>query len=148
MNLEEEIKSKFNNQYHKARVNIHFTNNYISDQLSEILKPLKLSPTQFNILRILRGQYPDACSIGLLKERMLDKNSDVSRIIDRLLLKKLVKRNECEKDRRQKDVEITTAGLTVLEKIDTYNDALDKKMQHLTIEEITTLNNLLDKIRI
>lgn len=148
MNLEEEIKSKFNNQYHKARVNIHFTNNYISDQLSEILKPLKLSPTQFNILRILRGQYPDACSIGLLKERMLDKNSDVSRIIDRLLLKKLVKRNECEKDRRQKDIEITAAGLTVLAKIDTYNDALDKKMQHLTIEEITTLNNLLDKIRI
>ena len=148
MKLEDEIKSKFNNEYHKARVNIYYTNNYISEQLQEILKPLQLSGTQFNILRILRGQYPKTSSIGLLKERMLDKNSDVSRIIDRLLAKKLVIRKECKLDRRQKDVQISQLGLDYLSEIDKYNDDLDKKMQHLTIEEVTQLNILLDKIRI
>ena len=148
MNIQDEIKSKFNNEYHKARVNIHFTHNYISDQLDEILKPLSLSQTQFNILRILRGQYPETSSIGLLKERMLDKNSDVSRIVDRLLAKKLVIRKECKLDRRQKDVQITQLGLDCLAEIDKSNNDLDKKMQHLTIDEVTHLNNLLDKIRL
>lgn len=147
MKIQDEIKSSFNNEYHKARVNIHFTHNYLSDQLLEILKPLKLSPTQFNVLRILRGQHPEASSIGLIKERMLDKNSDISRVIDRMLTKKLVVRKECKQDRRQKDIQISQLGLNYLSKIDEQETALDQKMQHLTLEEVTQLNQLLDKIR-
>ena len=113
----------------------------------EILKPLDLSPTQFNVLRILRGQHPEASSIGLLKERMLDKNSDISRVVDRMLTKKLVVRKECKQDRRQKDILISQLGLDYLAKIDTHEKELDKKMQHLTLEEVAQLNNLLDKIR-
>ena len=147
MKIQDEIKSNFNNEYHKARVNIHYTHNYISNQFTPILKPYNLSPAQFNVLRILRGQYPATSSIGLVKERMLDKNSDVSRVIDRLLAKKLVIRKECKQDRRQKDILITELGLNFLEKIDVHDKELDKKMQHLTLEEVTQLNVLLDKLR-
>lgn len=147
MKIQDEIKSNFKNEYQKARVNIHFTNNYLSEHLIEILKPLDLSPTQFNVLRILRGQYPEASSIGLLKERMLDKNSDISRVVDRMLAKKLVIRKECKQDRRQKDIQISPLGLDYLSKIDDQEKELDQKMQHLTLEEVTQLNNLLDKIR-
>jgi DNA-binding MarR family transcriptional regulator len=147
MKIQDEIKSNFSNEYQKARVNIHFTNNYLSEQLLEIIKPLDLSPTQFNVLRILRGQQPAASSIGLLKERMLDKNSDISRVVDRMLTKKLVVRKECKLDRRQKDIQISQLGLDILSKIDAQEKELDKKMQHLTLEEVTQLNNLLDKIR-
>ncbi|HEY9221789.1 MAG: MarR family transcriptional regulator [Lutibacter sp.] len=147
MKIQDEIKSNFHNDYHKARVNIHFTNNYLSEQLLEIIKPLELSLTQFNVLRILRGQYPATSSIGLLKERMLDKNSDISRVVDRMLAKKLVVRKECKQDRRQKDIQISQLGLDILLKIDEKEKELDKKMQHLTLEEVMKLNDLLDKIR-
>lgn len=147
MKIQEEIKSHFNNEYQKARINIHYTHNYISEQLIAIIKPLNLSPTQFNLLRILRGQFPAASSIGLLKERMIDKNSDVSRVIDRMLMKKLVIRKESKHDRRQKDIIISQLGLDYLARIDIHEKELDKKMQHLTLEEVELLNNLLDKIR-
>jgi DNA-binding MarR family transcriptional regulator len=147
MKIQDEIKSNFSNEYHKARVNIHFTHNYLSEQLIEIIKPYKLSPTQFNVLRILRGQHPEASSIGLIKERMLDKNSDISRVIDRMLAKKLVVRKECKQDRRQKDIQISQLGLDFLSKIDEQENELDQKMKHLTLKEVTQLNQLLDKIR-
>ncbi|HEY9168214.1 MAG TPA: MarR family transcriptional regulator [Lutibacter sp.] len=147
MKIQDEIKSNFSNEYQKARINIHFTHNHLSEQLIEIIKPFRLSPTQFNVLRILRGQYPTTSSIGLLKERMLDKNSDISRVIDRMLIKKLVVRKECKQDRRQKDIQITQLGLDYLAKIDEHEKEFDKKMQHLSLEEVTQLNHLLDKIR-
>ena len=147
MKIQDEIKSNFHNDYQKARVNIHFTHNYLSEQLLEIIKPLELSLTQFNVLRILRGQYPAASSIGLLKERMLDKNSDISRVVDRMLAKKLVARKECKQDRRQKDIQISQLGLGYLAQIDAQEKELDQKMQHLTHEEVVQLNDLLDKIR-
>jgi DNA-binding MarR family transcriptional regulator len=147
MSIQDEIKSKFKNEYLKARVNIHYTHNYLNGQLIDILKPFKISPTQFNVLRILRGQYPNTSSVGLIKERMLDKNSDISRVIDRMFAKKLVKRSECKFDRRQKDIQISNLGLEFLSKIDEQEKEFDDKMRHLTDEEVTQLNNLLDKIR-
>jgi len=147
MTIQEEIKSNFKNEYLKARINIHFTHNFLNNQLIDILKPLDLSPTQFNVLRILRGQYPNTSSIGLIKDRMLDKSSDISRIVDRMLAKKLVIRKECKLDRRQKDIQITQLGLDFLSKIDLYEEELDKKMHHLTTKEVTQLNSLLDKLR-
>lgn len=147
MNIQDEIKSKFKNEYLKARVNIHYTHNYLNSLLIEILKPFNLSPSQFNVLRILRGQYPNTSNIGLLKERMLDKNSDISRVIDRMLVKKLVNRSECKLDRRQKDIQISKLGLKYLSKIDKQEKEFDNQMRHLTNDEVKQLNNLLDKIR-
>jgi DNA-binding MarR family transcriptional regulator len=147
MKLEDEIKSKFRNEYHKALVNLYYTNNIIGQQFFKMLKEHGLAAPQFNVLRILRGQYPNAVSVGTIKERMLDNNSDVSRIVDRLFGKELVERNECELDRRQKDVLISKKGLDLLDKMKICEKQEDKLLSNLTEEEAKTLNYILDKIR-
>lgn len=147
MKLEDEIRSKFRNDYHKALVNLYYTNNVISVQFDKLLKAYGLAAPQFNVLRILRGQHPNAVSIGLIKERMLDKNSDVSRIVDRLFNKGLVQRRECKNDRRQKDVAITKKGLELLEEMSVCEKQEDKILSKLTIKEVKLLNEILDKIR-
>ncbi len=147
MGIENEIKSKFRNEYHKALVNLYYTNNVIGEQFFKMLNEYGLAAPQFNVLRILRGQYPNAASIGLIKERMLDKNSDVSRIVDRLFKKKLVERKEGKSDRRQKDVLITKMGLELLEKMAVCENQEDAILSNLNKKEVNLLNELLDKIR-
>lgn len=147
MKLEDEIKSKFRNDYHKALVNLYYTHNVIGEQFFKIMKEYGLAAPQFNVLRILRGQHPDAVSIGLIKERMLDKNSDVSRIVDRLYKKKLVERKESKTDRRQKDVVITKKGLKLLDKMTICEEREDSILSKLNKKEVKLLNDLLDKIR-
>lgn len=147
MKLEDEIKSKFRNDYHKALVNLYYTNNVIGEQFFKMMKEYGLAAPQFNVLKILRGQHPDAVSIGLIKERMLDKNSDVSRIVDRLYKKKLVERKESKTDRRQKDVVITKKGLELLDKMTICEKKEDNILSKLSKKEVKLLNELLDKIR-
>lgn len=147
MKLEDEIKSKFRNEYHKAIVNLYYTNNIIGEQFFKMLKEHGLAAPQFNVLRILRGQFPNAVSVGTIKGRMIDKNSDASRIIDRLYGKKLVERSECNEDRRQKDVLISKKGLDLLTKMEVCEKQEDELLSNLTEEEVKTLNHLLDKIR-
>lgn len=106
-----------------------------------------LAAPQFNVLRILRGQHPDAASIGLIKERMLDKNSDVSRIVERLFKKKLIERKESKSDRRQKEVLLTKKGLELLEKMAFCEKQEDAVLSNLNKKEVKVLNELLDKIR-
>lgn len=147
MKIEDEIKSKFRNDYHKALVNLYYTNNVISEQFFKMLKEYGLAAPQFNVLRILRGQAPNAVSIGLIKERMLDRNSDVSRIVDRLYKKKLIERKESKSDRRQKDVLITKKGLELLKKMVVCEEQEDANLSKLNKKEVKLLNELLDKIR-
>jgi len=147
LSIKDDLKINFRSEYLKARVNVYLTNVYLMDKMSQIIKPHKLSIAQFNTLRILRGQYPKTASIGLIKERMVDKNSDISRMIDRLFLKKLVDRVECKNDRRQKDVKITKKGLNLLSSVDSLEIELDNSLHHLDETEITELNRLLDKLR-
>jgi DNA-binding MarR family transcriptional regulator len=147
MTLEKALKTRFRNTYQKTRLNIHYTNNYLSHKSQMLFKAYGLTASQFNVLRILRGQHPKTASIGLIKERMIDKSSDVSRIVDRLLLKDLIKRNECKLDRRQKDVMISEKGLELLGKMDVCEKKLDSQFRHLSLQELDDLNNLLDKIR-
>ena len=147
MKIEDEIKSKFKDEYHKLIVNIHLTSSRIMEQIQCQLKTHDLTSTQFNVLRILRGQGEKAVSIGLIKERMIERNSDVSRIIDRLVKKQLILRKENCDDRRQKDVLISKKGLAILAKIDELDYQVQDSLGHLTKEEVTTLNNLLDKAR-
>jgi len=148
MSLDTDIQTTFKNDYQKTRLNIHFTNNFLANKSQKLFKKYGLSPTQFNVLRILRGQHPQSASIGLIKERMLDKSSDVSRIADRLCHKNLIIRKECQLDRRQKDILISPKGLTLLAKMDVCEKELDKLLKHLSKEDLKILNNLLDKIRL
>jgi DNA-binding MarR family transcriptional regulator len=148
MKLEDEIKqSKFKDEYHKLAVNIFYTYGWLMNNNASLLKTYGLTPAQYNILRILRGQHPRAASINLLKERMLDKMSDASRLVERLRSKGLLERSQCSKDRRQVDVVITEAGLDLLAILDTEENKIEEILKTLSPEEADTVNNLLDKLR-
>ena len=147
MKIEDEIKSKFKNDYHKLVVNIHLTSARVGEQMENEMKKYGITMTQYNVLRILRGQNQKPVSVGLIKERMIERNSDVSRIIDRLVKKNLIQRTENQKDRRQKDVLISDEGLRVLAELDSFEDLIEKKLGHLSKKEVKTLNELLDKVR-
>lgn len=148
MKIPDEVKGANDNELLRARLNIHFTHNYLKYHLLDAIKPIKLPLNQFAVLRILKTGYPENCSINGIKEQMFDKNSDVSRLIDRLLVKKLVVRRESKIDRRQKDVQITQRGIDLFKKIDNHEELLNNKIKHLSIEEVTQLNTLLEKIRL
>ena len=148
MKIEEEIKqTEFRNEYQKLAINLLYTGNWINAKNLEFLKPHKLTLQQFNILRILRGQYPNPATVNLLIERMLDKMSNASRIVDRLVAKKLVLRNSCPEDRRRVDIIITDKGLRLLEKIEKDENKWDEKFKNLSLNEAIELNNYLDKLR-
>jgi DNA-binding MarR family transcriptional regulator len=148
MRLEEEIKQqKFKSEYQKAAINILFTHNWLQHTYARELKKYNLTVQQYNVLRILRGQHSKPASIKLVKERMLDKMSDASRIVEKLRIKGLLERNECPKDRRNVDVLITAKGLALLSSLDFLDEHFKEKFKSLDKKEIALLNNLLDKIR-
>jgi len=148
MTIEEELKGRFRNEYHKGLINLTYTAKHLSYEFFQSLKNYGLAEQQYNVLRILRGFRSEApLSIGFIKERMLDKDSDVSRIVDRLFEKGLVNRKENPDDRRQKSVEITEKGLGLLDKMFSCEQKADTMLNNLTREEISEFNRLLDKIR-
>jgi DNA-binding MarR family transcriptional regulator len=148
LKLEDEIIQKqFRTPYHKAMVNLIYTHNWFMDFQNELLKPYGITIQQYNILRILRGQHPKPANIKLIRDRMLDKMSDASRIVEKLRLKDFAGRSLSKTDRRNVDVIITPKGLEVLEKIDQLSYKQELFMSHLTLAEINQLNDLLDKLR-
>lgn len=148
MSIEDELKGRFRNDYHKGIINLTYTAKQLSYEFYQSLKSYGLAEQQYNVLRILRGFRSEApLSIGFIKERMLDKDSDVSRIVDRLFEKGFVNRTENPADRRQKSVEITETGLALLDKMFSCEQKADTLLNNLTPEEINELNRLLDKIR-
>lgn len=147
MKIEDELKSSFKNDYHKLVVNLLLTYMRLSEPFQELLKVYGLTSTQYNVLRILSGQKQVPASIGLIKERMIERNSDVSRVIDRLLKKKLIERRENKNDRRQRDILINAAGLEVLEKIDAHENDYSALDIPLSSDEVAIMNELLDKMR-
>lgn len=147
MKIEDEIKGRFRNEYHKGMINLKYTTNHLSYKFLQFLKKHNVTEQQYNILRVLRGFNTGPSTIGFLKERMLDKSSDVSRIIDKLYERKLVERTESKNDRRQKEVRISKTGLVQLKKLDCIESEVDKLLHKLSDKEVKTLNILLDKIR-
>lgn len=148
MKLEDEIKQKnFRNEYQKLAVNILLTGSWMSFRSYEMLKPFKLTTQQYNILRILRGQYPNPVTVNLLIERMMDKMSNASRIVDRLVAKKLVERKLKAEDRRCVDVIINEKGLKLLKKIEDSEVKFEGNFRTLSEKEAKKLNDLLDKLR-
>lgn len=148
MGIDHDIRqSKFRNEYQRAGVNLLFTYGWVMERTKELFASEDITPQQFNILRILRGSYPQPLSTLQIRERMLDKMSDTSRIVDRLIAKGLLKKGTCKTDRRLVDVMITDKGKKLLERLDERQDELDKVIGNLTEEEAATLSELLDKIR-
>lgn len=148
MGLDEDIKQpKWKNNFSKAIVNLHFTTNWVIEKQHQLFKPYGLTLPQFNVLRILRGQHPNPSTVNLIIERMLDRMSNASRIIDKLEQKKLVIRKQCKEDRRAVDVLISDKGLALLAEMDTAMSNWEQSFCNLSEEESSQLNNLLDKFR-
>jgi len=148
MRIDEEIQSsKFEDNYHKAVINISYTDGWLANLFRCKFERYNLTQQQFNILRILRGQYPKPATVNLLKERMIDKMSDASRIVDRLVQKGLVSRCTNTKDRRAVDIRISDLGIDILSKMDIEFKTGDLLKNNLTEEEAGLLSDLLDKMR-
>lgn len=132
----------------KILLNFLYTQNVLSEKFNEILKPFDLSTEQFNVLRILRGQNGKPVNMSDIQERMLTKNSNTTRLIDKLISKEMVIRNVCPNNRRKMEIVITNIGLETLDKLDPLVDNFEKKLtNNLTAEELETLNTLLEKFR-
>jgi DNA-binding MarR family transcriptional regulator len=148
MSIEQDIKqANFKSPYSKAIINVIYTNNWLQSLQVEIFKPFDLTLQQYNVLRILRGQYPTPITVIAIIERMLDKMSNASRLVDKLLAKDLVIRRLCIHDRRAVDVIITEKGLKLLEELDTLQNQWEDKLHGLTENEALQLSDLLDKMR-
>lgn len=128
-------------------LNLIYTTNWLTAKQDTLFKNSGITVQQYNVLRILRGQYPNPCSIKLIKERMLDRMSDTSRIVDKLFTKKLLLRRECPNDRRSVDIVISEKGLELLKSLDHIDELSKQTIKSLSQDEINTLNNLLDKLR-
>ena len=149
MNIEEEIKQqKFTTLSVKAGINILYTSSYINNHQSKIFKKFGLTGPQFNVLRILRGQLPNPATINLIIDRMLDKSSNASRIVEKLRLKNYIERVQCPEDRRAVNVKITEKGLDILKPLDEMENVFFGGLNNLNDNELTLLNELLNKIRI
>jgi len=148
MGLKEDIKQeKFKNEFSKVVVNLIFTNNWMGETQGRMLKGYGLTSPQFNVLRILRGQHPKPVTINLIIDRMLDRMSNASRIVDKLEKKGLVDRMQCTTDRRAVDVVISEEGLSLLKELDSAMKKWEENFKSLTEGECKELNRLLDKLR-
>lgn len=147
MSLEKDInQTKFNNEHQKIMVNIIYTANWMNEQLKTFFDKADITQQQFNILRILRGAGEPISTLQI-RQRMLDKMSDTSRIVDRLVVKGLVKKTTCPTDKRLVDVSITAKGKKVLEKIDASQNKMDAICNNLDDADAEIMNGLLDKMR-
>jgi len=148
MKIEEAIQQKtFRSQQQKLAINLLYTTNWLQYQYNQFFKDVDLTTQQFNVLRILRGQHPNYCTLKTIKERMLDRMSDASRIVDKLVTKGLVIRHECPNDRRSVNLLISEKGLILLKSLDVIDEQMKQIFSTLSEKEVEELNRLLDKLR-
>ena len=147
MSIDKDINQrKFRNEHQRSIINIIFTYNWMMEQIKQVVEPMGITMQQFNILRILRGSGKPISTMKI-RERMLDKMSDTSRIVDRLVIKGVAKKVISKSDKRLVDITITDKGKKLLLKIDEHEETLDKIVSALSLKEAHALNMLLDKIR-
>ena len=148
MSLEHDIQQKtFRSEYHKAILNILFTHNYLINTVNDFFKDYSITRQQYNVMRIIRGQTSKTASIQLIRDRMLDKMSDASRIVERLRIKNLVTREVSPDDKRTVQITITEDGIKLLESIELRIEETEAALRKLSPAEVEQLNNLLDKMR-
>jgi DNA-binding MarR family transcriptional regulator len=148
MGIEQDIQqTRFRNSHQKAAVNLLYTGGWLRDKMKLIFDREDITAQQFNILRILRGSFPNPLSTLQIRERMLEKMSDTSRLVDRLLAKGLVKKIICKTDRRLVDILITEKGKKLLHRLDQLDNDMDAILQNISEKEAAQLSDLLDKLR-
>lgn len=148
MGIEQDIQqSNFRNEFQKMGINLLFTANWLNEQINKMLAEQGITQQQYNILRILRGSATPLSTLKI-RERMLDKMSDTSRIVDRLIAKELVMKSTCEKDKRLVDITLSPKGLNLIDHLDQFNDRIDALLKGINESEANTMNQILDKIRI
>lgn len=150
MKIEEAIKqSKFENSYQKAIINIIYTANWLRDQEEEFFKIHNILPQHYNVLRIVKGKHPKVISPGEIKEVMLDKGNDVTRLVDKLVKRGFLARKTCENNRRKIDIAITTKGIDFLKSMnEPFKKQMNELKKQLDEKDAEKLSNLLDKFRI
>ncbi|MEY4522161.1 MAG: hypothetical protein RIT10_1346 [Bacteroidota bacterium] len=147
MKIEDEIQTRFKTPQQKAIINIRYTSNFLGNIQNSLMDQYGLSMAQFNILRILRGAK-SAINVQTVKERMIEKSPNTTRLMDKLIEKELIERTRCTKDRRVVYVEISKGGLALLKAIDDNSDILNMIQVGLSDQESQQLSDLLDKVRI
>lgn len=148
MGIEKDIQQEnFRSIYQKLSINLIFSNNWITEKIKAVLHEEDITHQQYNILRILRGSKKPLSTLQI-RAQMLDKMSDTSRIVERLVKKELVEKKVCDTDKRLVDVIISPTGLDVLKRLDEKNEELDAILQNLTPKEAAQLSDLLDKMRV
>jgi DNA-binding MarR family transcriptional regulator len=146
MNVQEAIKSSgFKNEKQKAAINIMYTAYEVKSRISRVLKDYGLTPEQYNVLRILKGKYPDQMCVKDVAQRMIERSSNVPRIVDRLELKKLVKRSQSGNDRRETVMVLTQAGINLLDAVSPVLETSHDKISTMSESELGQLNSLLDR---
>ena len=147
MALEKDINQQvFRSEYQKATINLIYTFNWMNEKVSKLFEPFDITQQQFNILRILRGAGQPLSTLQI-RQRMLDKMSYTSRIVDRLVKKGLVKKTTCREDRRLVDILLTDKGKKLLQIMDGLNEEMESIFKYISEEEARQINMLLDKIR-
>jgi len=148
MGIEQDIQQpNFRNEFQKMGINLLFTANWLNEQIGKMLSEEGVTQQQYNILRILRGSSKPLSTLKI-RERMLDKMSDTSRIVDRLIAKELVVKNTCEKDKRLVDITLSPKGLDLVDQLDQYNERIDALLKGINESEAQMMNQILDKIRV
>ncbi|WP_309987818.1 MULTISPECIES: MarR family transcriptional regulator [Dyadobacter] len=148
MSIETDIKQKkFRSPFQKLALNLVYTTKWLEYKQLESFKEYDITPQQYNVLRILRGQQGNPIKVSDITERMLDKSSNTSRLVDKLLAKNLAKRTSCESDRRAVDVVITEEGLALLKVLDPFIEDWENRFNIISEEEAEQISALLDKLR-
>lgn len=148
MRIEDEIQQKeFKDDHRRMVVNLLFTNNWLNQQFIPFFRQLGLTLQQHNVLSILRGQHPEPVCFGEIQERMVDRNSNVTRLVDKLIEKGYVTREICQANRRMIEVRLTPEGEQKLEQIDAQLPSFYQRFHNLTKEEAVLMSKLLDKLR-
>lgn len=148
MSIEEEIKQvSFKDERQKALINILYTSHFLEERIRTFLSPEGLTHQQFNVLRILRGSYPKPLSTMQIRARMIDKMSDTSRIVERLVKKELAQKKICPDDKRLVDVKITRKGIEKLRNLDAMEEDLMSMLSHLSENKLMSINTLMDELR-
>ncbi len=140
-------QEKFTDPYQKCIINLFYTSNYFRDAHLSVFKPFDIQGQHFNILRILRGKYPASVSPGYIKDVMLDKGRDLTRLIDKLAMMGWVNRSICPENRRKMDIRLTEEGLKAVDEISLQLHSYEKELRTLTDDEFEMLSSLLDKMR-
>jgi len=148
MKLQEALKTdRFRNEQHKATLNVLYTAYWFKSHLNVVFKEYGITEEQFNVMRILRGKHPEQMCVRDIASRMLEKNSNVPRIVDRLVTKDMVKRENSREDKRETLISLTAKGIAQLEKVSKEVETKTNKIINLSGDEADQLHNLLEKLR-